>query len=409
MNQMNSKNLILSSLFILILFICCGEEPTPSLFDPNKTYNPAPVIREILPPNALAGVTEITIKGENFSTKPEENMVFFNATLAELISASSNELKVKAPKVIGDSVKIKISVHGAELFSNIVLYKLEYAAIEYGGIDHFSNAYGVACDMNENIYVSLGSSKIVKITPDQKQIDFVLSSEGFLEAMRIGPGGYLYGVRTRFLYRIPPEGGISEKYGAKFTERVYDLDFDPGGNLFVAAKKTIYGVKPDGSNIASATYTDITLNSIRVFDGYVYAAGEFSGTGTPEIKKGIWRNKILDENCTLGENELVFNWSEFAGNLGPSITAITFAENGDMYIGANTGNAITILHPNPDGNYVQGRTEPLFPAVLVPPSTVFCWGNGQYLYVNRKHTEDDFKRLIRITTGQQGAIDYGRK
>ena len=151
----------------IVLITSCGEKPTPSLFDPDKQYGLSPIITEIIPPDScLAGITFMTFKGQNFLTNPDENFVFFNEYRINVLTASATELTLKSPNLVGDSIKIKMAVHGAELFSNIIYYKIEYTAYEYARINQYSDAYGLAYDNDGNVYVSLGANNsIVKITP----------------------------------------------------------------------------------------------------------------------------------------------------------------------------------------------------------------------------------------------------
>lgn len=404
-------NIFLLLILIYIFQIGCAKETSPSLWDPNTPSGSTPEITEIIPPIwALSGVTEITIKGNNFSDNMGENFVYFNEVPAEQLSASTTEIVVKAPLLVGDSIAIKIAVHGSELFSSVIVYRLEYTQLEYGDINEFSDAYGLACDLQDNIYVSLGSSKIVKITPDQEQVDFVDLTPGFFKSMKIGPGGSLYAARTKFIYKAPPEGGATiPRFTGRMPQSVTDFDFDANGNIFVSARYGIYCVKSDASFIKSADYPSTTFSSIRVYNGYVYVSGEYSGTDTNIPQKAIWRNQITSADGDLGATELTFDWFAFAGEFASTVMAITFDEDGYLYAGLDDENAITVILPNIDGNYLNGSTEQLYPGVLTPPSFIFCWGNSQYLFVNRKGINPESQRLLRITMGKNSAPYYGRQ
>lgn len=411
MKKLYSIGLFIISLSILVAFFSsCKNTVTQSLWDPSKQGRPQPTIDNIDPSDgALAGVTVMMIKGQNFSADAGENFVWFNEQQGTVVSATATELHVKPPNIVGDSIKVKIAVHGAELFSNIVIYKLEYSVMEYGEIDKFSDAYGLACDVQDNIYVSQGNLAIVKITPDQEKTDYVTAAPGFFKAMKMGPGGELYAARTRFVYKGPAGGGSISQFSARLGQSVNDIDFDENGNIFVAAKYGIYCVKPDGSNLQSASYPDMILNAIRIFNGCVYVAGDYSGADAGIAKKAIWRNKINSTEGELGANELAFDWETFSGAVDANILSITFAEDGDLLIGADDGDAVTMVHPNPDGNYLNGSSEALYPEVLVPPATYMVWGTGKYLYVNRKSTDLEMQRLLRITMRKKSAPYYGRK
>ena len=112
---------------------------------------------------------------------------------------------------------------------------------------------------------------------------------------------------------------------------------------------------------------------------------------------GIWRNEIISED-SLGTNELFLNWDEYACN---TITAITFSADGDMYIGTDMGDAITVLQ--------NGNLRPFYKEILYPPTKAFCWGNGKYLYVIRLASDVATRRVIRINMFKDGAPYYGRQ
>jgi len=399
-----------AALFVLpALYIRCDKEPTASLWDPEIKGAANPVITEIQPPNkALAGVTLITLKGANFSPTAAENFVYFDALQAKITSASATELVVEPPNLVGDSIKIKIAVHGAALFSNIMRYALDYSAKEYAGIDNNLDANGMAMDQNENLYLSLGLNKILKVNAKEEKSDYSPTPEGFFKSLRMGPGGNLYGVRTKYLYRMPAGGSAAVKFGAIFTQAVADLDFSQTGNLYVVGRYNIYCVKSDATWKAAASYPLWSLNGVRIFNGYVYVIGDYLGTDAKVTKSAVWRNQILNDAGDLGPNEMVFDWAAYAGSV-KKMLSITFSADREMYLGCDSGEAIIIIAPNADGNYLAGTTRSLYPQVLTAPVTNMVWGNGGYLYYNRKSQTAAEQKIIRVTVDKNGAPDYGRK
>ena len=95
----------------LIFIIGCGDDPEPGLFP--TLVNPdqlAPIITAVNPPNlALAGITTLTITGQNFAPNQEDNRIYFNGVRGEIESSSTTQIVVKAPLVVADTVKIKVS------------------------------------------------------------------------------------------------------------------------------------------------------------------------------------------------------------------------------------------------------------------------------------------------------------
>ncbi|MGH7454406.1 MAG: IPT/TIG domain-containing protein, partial [bacterium] len=138
---------------LIVFLVGCENDTTPSLFDPNSPQRPNPIISSIQPADsALAGVGELTIKGQNFSAKPDDNIVLFNTDPAVVLAASATELKIKTPNVVADSISIKITVLGAELYTPAVWYKLRPAAALFGDLKNpgqdVVKAFGIDVDLN---------------------------------------------------------------------------------------------------------------------------------------------------------------------------------------------------------------------------------------------------------------------
>ncbi len=394
MNKLYSVPLVGITLVLMLVMIGCEADVPPSLFDPNVTGNPAPVITAIVPPDStLAGIGDIKILGANFSPNIEDNLVFFNKTRVPLTSASETQLTLKSPNAPSDSINIKIATRGAFLFSNVMRYKLKQAVWEYSDIGQYDDAYGIACDQDENLYVSLTTRKVVKITPNGVRNDFGTTSFLKAQAMRVGPDGYLYLSRlTTALYRIPlASGGTSVKW-TDAPGRIWDFDFSPSGMMYAGGDNNdLYRIKPDGSGAAVASYPSVYIKAIQVFNGYVYCGGVDKTTN----KQYVWRNKIISDD-QLGEREVYFDWSAKIDPVS-EVQSLVFAADGDMYIGTNAAIAILVVHP--DGSY-----EPLYPGVIEPSSYAMAWGSKQYLYVNRRDDlNPERKRIIKLFMQKYGA------
>ncbi len=417
------RYLVISTFLLLTIILAgCNEEPQKSLWSLKPRYEvlPDPTITSVLPANgAYAGIDEVTIIGTNFVTDVSKVKVYFENVPAKVTSATQTEIKVIAPVIAGDSLIVKVQIDGAIQYASYEPgYKVEFAEGEFGGITGQSNAYGIAIDLDDNLYVSLGEGKIVKIDQDGNQEDYVTAEQGvdgFYSAMKIGPGGDLYAARTKYIYKAPAGGGLMYKFTVtKLKQAINDIDFGPYGDIYVAAKKGIYFVQlSDSSGSLAMEYNNFTLNAIRVYDGYVYVAGSYTSFTSTPVKEGIWRNQILGPGGQLGATELVIDWEHsFDSPAFPKILALTFAEDGYMYIGADStenADAVTVIPPNGNNSYSISDAYPLYQAVLMPPSTEFCWGNDQYLYVNRKNLDNDLARIIKITMGKMSAPYYGRK
>ncbi len=156
-------------LAVSLFLLQCAEEPQKSLWElePNYEVKPNPTITSVEPDFAYSAITEVTIHGTNFD--PSENYshtrVYFAGKKAEILSMTTEQITCIAPNIVGDSIIIKVQVDGALLFGESAPYKVVSAWKEYGGITGAFDAYGLAMDVDENLYVSLGEGKILKSPP----------------------------------------------------------------------------------------------------------------------------------------------------------------------------------------------------------------------------------------------------
>jgi hypothetical protein len=398
--------------FIAVLSLCgCKNEYPDSIWDPNYKSNPTPIITLIEPESgSFAGVGVVTVTGQNFSPNVEDNKVYFEGERATTLTASQTQLTVQVPNLLGDSLKVQIYVVGALEFGEYEPgYKLEEASVQFKAIDDFVQFTALACDLQENAYGLSTTREIYKIEhPDSDKVVYAtVQTSRKADGMKMGPDGYLYWVRgnTR-VYRVPPGGGesVEESY-VTVNSRVSDLDFDQNLNIYAAGSTGwIEVVKPDGTTtFTAAQYTDYEINAVRVYENFVYIAAAYDGTETPEVAEGIWRHEILDADGNLGASELYFDWGANTEEFGPKILCIDFAENGDLYVGMDKDQAITIIQAG------DKSTKYLYPEILLPPTTYMCWGNGNYLYVNRYADESANRRVFRVALNVAGAPYYGRQ
>jgi hypothetical protein len=375
----------------------CENKYPESIYDPNFKGAPTPEITALIPPDsALAGIGKIVIRGKNFSTDPAKNFVFFGKVQARVLSASESELQVKTPNLVGDSIQVKIAVHGALLFSNIVRYKLVQAIWDWGGFLAADDPWAITCDASENLYVGLTSKNIDRVSPRNQRSTY--GTMPFIKAtgMKMGPGGYLYVARgTKTLYRLAPGGGTAAKW-IDAPDKINDFDFAPSKSMYAGGDGNfLYLIRQDGSASQAAAYTKVNIRSVRVFDGFVYVAGDTAG------RSFVWRNQILAED-QLGPREVYFDWN---GRVDPSsrVYAITFSQDGDMYVGTDNAYGIVIVHP--DGSF-----EPLYEGLIKPYVYSLAWGTGTFLYANQRNdTDPSQKRMMRINILKPGAPYYGRE
>ncbi len=401
---MNKKVKVFTTLAVFLMAFAlqnCSNDYPPSIYDPNEEFKPDPVITAVEPDTAFAGVDTITISGKNFSSVAEENAVYFNGMKGTVVSSTETQIKVIPANIIGDSIKIQLRVQGAVKFAVYEPYVLEPIYVEIGGFDDYDDPFGIAVDKDENVYVSLNGQPVQKITPTGDVSDYSKLIRGLATHMRWAPdGGIYYVFGLQYLLKINPGGGGDGLF-AVLPGGAFDLDLDEDGNVYCGGGgNAIYKVAPDKSVKTVKEYKDIYINAVRIYNGYVYVAGRYTGVDTTHIMNGIWRNQILAGEDTLGATELVLNFDDYY--LGKEVMSITFTKDGDMYIGTNQEEGILVLHKN-------GVLAPLYPGILGPDIYTMVWGNGRYIYVTRRNTDASKKRVLRIAVRTEGAPYYGRK
>lgn len=396
----------LSQLFCIILILsgCSYDEP-PLVYDPNPQMTPTPVITRVEPQGAaFAGLTEITLVGDNFSPVMEQNVVYFNNEKGQIKSATKTEIKVVPPNLIDDNVTIKVVVSGALAIAQFSPYNLKEISSEYGGFNDLDEVFSLAMDADENLYVQLRQDRLViKITPDGQELPFSTLSFPKASDMSIGPGGYLYLIQSNStnLVRIGPGGGNAEPF-ATLPGRCSFFDFDANRNILIAGRNTgIYAVSTGGAITTTGQFTTFDIKAVRVFNGFAYVAAAYTGTSPSIPKNGVWRSQILSAIGELGAPELVFDWAQAGEFATSTLNTITFSQDGELYAGSTYKDPILIVRP--DQSF-----EALYKSILKPSTLQMVWGNGNYLYVNRGGTPE-MRRVIRIDMGKPGAPYYGRE
>ncbi|HUI09326.1 MAG TPA: IPT/TIG domain-containing protein [Bacteroidota bacterium] len=385
----------------------CTKKPDPSIYDPNWQSLPAPTITSITPqPSALAGVTVITITGTNFSPAIPNDLVYFAAQPATILSATTTVLTVRSPLITGDTLQVTVSVLGSQYFSNYVSYSLKAAVQRVSVPKVGEDANGLTTDAAGNIYASLVDSSsgngtgTWKFTPQQigqkrdtTNARLYSNTSGVTKwtGLKMGPGGVLYAARNlQALYRIPAGGGA----GALWVlfpggPKIYDFDFDANHNVWAGGDNAnIYRVTPGGQIKAFPFLA--TCRAFRVYNGSLYV-----GAKTDSVES-VWQFPIVTSD-SLGPPTKYFDFSAKYTPNGPGVQSITFAGDGDMYIGTDAAVGILIVHPT-------GASEPLYPGVIFPEPVAFSW-SGNYLFVSRLATVPH--SILAINMLKSGAPYYG--
>ena len=416
----NFYNLLFTNLFIaliaLLSFNGCSDKGAPSLYQgvPTTPIGATPSISSINPPNSsLAGVSQVTITGQNFSTNPMEDLVYFNISQAVVISATTTQLVVTAPNVVADSITVMVAVVHSELFSNKLYYNLTPAAKDFypDSKSNYILPYTIVSDNIGNIYSSLTVNNIgngiKKITSDSLITNYASKgTETFWTSMRFGPNGVLFAARNLYaVFQIPAGGGAPTTFVVLPSSlKISQLEFDANNNLWAGGNNAaIYRIKQDKS-ITSFPYT-ANITAMRVYDdggtSYLYVAAQQDSNLTVQ-------RFPIDANGDLGSPQLYY---DFSGNYGAgnSITSLEFSADGDMYLGTNLPQAIVVVHKDKSSSF-------LYPGVLAASGAIsMVWGSGNFLYYIRSQVVDPNtnsviipQTIVKLNIQKPGAPYYGR-
>mgnify|MGYP005656828345 FL=1 len=388
-------------------FIFSCEDPNypENIWDENDQGNASPSISSVEPEAAFAGIDTLTISGQNFSENASENLVYFNNMLGEVVNATSTSLSVVTPNLVSDSVQIRVAVQGAFLFADhSSLYTLTAAVLDYGPFDQFTDIFSLDLDRDENLIVSLDGTPNAEFWIVDTNQDSAVWSGALAKGsgMKLGPTGSVYFVNyQRFLYK--DEQGTPKENSEIFKRlngNATDLDFDSYGNLFVGGAGStidVVDINDDGgltSGVTEAKNLDtLDILSLKVLNDYLYVL-----TTTVASDQSIYKMQILDDSGSLGDLELVFDWSAYTNKLSSAL-CFTLSESGDLFVGSDSDDQPL--------TYIQnGNASGFYTSILTAPISYMAWGNSNYLYLINKTEETN--RVQRVDTRMSGADYYGR-
>jgi IPT/TIG domain. len=388
---------------LVITFAGCETKPDPSAYDPNFKGSADPIVTSLSPANSgYAGITVVNITGSNFSANKAEDFVYFGDNQATVLAATSTTLKVLVPNVVDDSMYVRVAVLSA---MNWGYYSQKFstsaAASEFGDLKSSELPYAVTSDDAGNIYISITSfsigAGIIKIAPDGTRTAFApKGGETSWASLKVGPNGDLYGARSvKAIFQIQA-GKAATTYQSSGLGTITDIDFDANKNIWAVGNNDyIYSVST--AKVTKSFAYKGSTRAVRVFatggKNYVYVGGKV------DTLEKVYRMEIKSAaGDAVGSPEEVFNLTDKYP--GSQILALTFALDGDMYIGTDDKTApVLIVHP--DKTY-----EPLYQGVLYRKAQAFTW-TGNTMYYSRA-AADTTQAIIKVKMDKPGAPYYGK-
>jgi hypothetical protein len=414
--DMKIKNITYKYINFLLLVISavvlysCTEEPTETMWEKNKnsgnSANPeisyVDVVSKGWPAPGESGsywasIDTIAIHGKNFGLDTTNQWVYFNLTKATIVSFSDTLLYVKTPALVSDTITVKIVKGTAEKWITTSL-KLKEAIGTYWYYGSNDTVTALTFSKNGDLYGSMLEKGVGKgVFRLYKNDAGLYAKEEYSKAgeetnwsgMKF-KGDQLYACRNNapFIYKITKgEQPFASARWARAGKNLLDFDFGPNGMLYAAGAANIFII--DDNAVVTTITSTIAAQSVRVFNNYVYVGGNKGG------KEGVWRFQITGLN-TLGAEELYYDISSLAPSA--KVKAITFDQNGGLYIGTD--------YKNPIIYYINGSGSFLFNGSLGPVAKWFTWIPGSQ-YMLYSQDSKPVPGVIKVMTFNQSAPYYG--
>jgi hypothetical protein len=361
----------------LSYFACEGpDQPVygPDHPDPNPTgFQPARV--DSISPTTGYLKDIVSIYGSGFNLFPAYNLVIFGTKLAEVVSATDNLLKVRAPNLADMAVPVRIAVKGSEFWSN----ETEFAFLPtLETIDEeivWPN--GIAVDDDGNVFVGAAQDGIIfRITPTGEKSEFAQAPVN--GSIHFGPNHFLYVCEKaeNKIVRISPDGSTIEDVVS--IKGPVDFTWDADHNLYIVSDAV--GVfKLVGSD--TVRLADVASGkNCRVFGDHLFV-------------NDIWNNTILSWPITatgLGDAEVVLETD--------SPSTLEFDANGLLYFCKAWETSLFVIN-------AEGAEEVLYEGELMTPMRYTAFKN-KTMYIVFPGWQD-VGGVIKAYIGVQQAPDYG--
>lgn len=238
--------------------------------------------------------------------------------------------------------------------------------------------YAIACDDDENIYVSiagLGIKKIVKLSGAKDSLAQFSpkGAETFFNSMSFASNGKIYATRRVRGLVEASENSAPVTFvasGAGIDDNLNDVEFDKLRNVLWSGGNTgvLYSVTLD-KQVKKFNYLKGNANIAAVKPSQTHLFVALRDTLNQEV---VWRFPIVSGD-SLGSGELFFNFSASVDSIA-RINDIAVAEDGELFVISNTqAYAITLVRS-------QNSFDKAFSGLIVGAPYVFVWGPENYAY-----------------------------
>ena len=420
------KPLIIFVLVALFIGLSCDTEEPKSIFDPNATADPDPVITSVTPPDSAYGGADerytVTIVGQYFGDNADEVRVNFGSELAEIVSHSATEMVVTPPPYFTDSLRVMVSKFGSNASWEFGLYeqgdtdfhpyKLKDPTYVIPGYDQYLEPEGICVDAQNNLYVTHGKY-VDKIDPQGNSVG-VGGNAAILKAIsttniKIGPGGAFYYIYLKYIMKTDTTTFDNTYKKADYNTKGFD--FDENDNLYLITESAVYSV--DVTSMVPTLlveYADTVLSGGRVYGQNLYVMATYTGENTQMSTSPYIARYALDVTNGLlsGDLEKIYDLADAGMYSSALVTSLTFDSTGTIYIGTEN---YALLQIEPDGGtYSTATISQVYTDILGKHNAYrIVWDEDENLFINTRNVTDAEKTsLIKVNMFEKGASYYGR-
>ena len=412
---------IILGLAIITSLISCKDGI--SVYNPDyESSQPKPVITSISPLDGyLAGVDSVIISGSNFATHTDSLTINFGGSPGVILNASKSELIVRPGTTWGDDLDVRVSVRGAEFFSDIYNYTLFQPFGVYPGltIDDAPTS-PIAIDDQDNIYTIINTNNVIRykrISPDgvvtidttrapvdgaPTNITMRFDTYSDIEA---GPGGLLLMTQQniRAIFQKTFGDGLREGVWAASSSsafKIRDIVFDNNGFLWVVGFDSdqihrFTAASPGGSEAKFPFVGNLSSVAFHSVTNELFVGGEIEGT------QQVWKFTI-DGSGNIGAGELYF---DFGAYYEGTLTSMVLASNGELLI--TTGAQVAgVDKPSIVRVFPNGAHQELYEGMTKPGAYSITWRSDNYAVVAIRGDETSINFLDMYDRTRSGIFGF---
>jgi len=268
-----------------------------------QNCNTAPKINSFTPNTGFIGST-VTIFGANFDANPSNNVVYFGATKAQIVSASFGVLKVIVP--VGASTAPISVTNNCDLTA--------YSSVAFNGIF-------CPTPITSNTYQNV-SFDLTGIYGAYNMLSQDMDLDGKPEIVSGGVNGR-WGITIARNNSTPGNLSFSAlNYATDYVGNLFAADFDGDGYKDIVTTRQVFRNTSTGPGTFGLQY----VTNSRYVSSYQVAAGDFNGDGKIDIvgEYGNWVFVAL--NTSTGPGNINFSNRIAVHYIGTRATGIQVAD-----------------------------------------------------------------------------------